>query len=87
MPKRKPQKVKFHKGDRRPAEGLKYLKYKVVDLKEGNNIYHAVMEEPTNKIVAKYEFEEDAERLASFQNKHQVWVNNGGIPSFLYNYI
>ena len=31
-------------------------------------------------------FEEDANSLAEFQNKHRVWQVNGGIPKFLWNY-
>ena len=54
--------------------------------KQGKKILWCVREAPTNNIVAKYFFEEDAEKLANFQNKNRVWQGNGGIPRFLWNY-
>ena len=41
-----------------------------------------MVEQPTNNIVSKYFFEEDAQDLANFQNKNRVWQENGGIPKF-----
>ena len=87
MVKTKKQKVRFHKGDRRPGPGVsKKLSYKVEMAKEGKKILWLVLEQPTNNIVGKYFFEEDAKELADFQNKHSVWQENGGIPKFLWNY-
>ena len=85
--KKKKQKVRFHKGDRKPARSLKNkLTYSVEMAKEGKKILWHVLEQPTNNIVGKYFFEEDANSLADFQNKHRVWQENGGIPKFLWNY-
>ena len=39
-------------------------------VKEGKKILWHVIEMPTNNIVSKYFFEEDAQELAKFQNKH-----------------
>ena len=39
--------------------------------------------ENTRKIVAVFEFEDEACKLADFQNKHQVFKHNNGIPDFL----
>ena len=87
MVKRKTQKVRFNKGDKRPGPGVnKKLSYKVEMAKEGKKILWLVLEQPTNNIVGKYFFEEDANSLAEFQNKHRVWQVNGGIPKFLWNY-
>ena len=87
MKKKKTQKVKFHKGDRRPAKTMKRkLTYETEMLKDGKKITWGVREMPTNNIVGKYFFEEDAKELADFQNKHKVWQVNGGIPRFLWNY-
>jgi len=84
----KKQKVRFHRGDRRPGDtlGKKKLTYKVEMAKEGKKILWHVIEEPTNNVVGKYFFEDDAQSLADFQNKHKVWQPNGGIPRFLWNY-
>ena len=87
MVKKKKQKVRFHKGDRRPAKGLrKKLNYTVEMVKEKKKILWHVIESPTDNVVGKYFFEEDANDLANFQNKHRVWQENGGIPKFLWNY-
>lgn len=82
----KKQKVRFHKGDQRPNTLEKKLKYKVEMAKEGRKILWHVVETPTNNVVSKYFFEEDAQHLADFHNKHRVWQENGGIPKFLWNY-
>ena len=88
MVKKKTQKVRFHKGDRRPGGQLsKKLKYQVEMAKEGKKILWHVIEQPTGFVVGKYFFEEDANSLAEFQNKHRVWQVNGGIPKFLWNYV
>ena len=86
MPKQRKQKVRFHKGDKRPNSLEKKLKYTVEMAKEGKKILWHVLEQPTNNIVCKYFFEEDAQHLADFQNKNRVWQENGGIPKFLFNY-
>jgi hypothetical protein len=54
-------------------------------VKEGKKILWHVLEQPTNNVVAKHFFEEDAKKLADFQNKHKVWQVNGGIPRYLWN--
>ena len=87
MVKKKKQKVRFHKGDKRPGPGVrKKLTYSVEMAKEGKKILWHVLEQPTGNVVSKYFFEEDANSLAEFQNKHRVWQVNGGIPRFLWNY-
>ena len=88
MVKSKTQKVRFHKGDKRPGGGLEgKLAYSVEMVKEGRKILWHVVESPTNNVVGKYFFEDDANVLADFQNKHKVWQVNGGIPRFLWNYM
>ncbi len=65
MVKKKKQKVRFHKGDSRPGPGLnRKLRYKVEMVKEGKKILWHVLELPTNNVVSKYFFEEDANQLA-----------------------
>jgi len=83
MPRK--QKVKFHKGDRRPKSNSEYikLKYTVDMVKKRRKILWQVIESPSEKVVFESFFEEDAQSIAKFQNKNQVWKWNGGIPSFL----
>ena len=85
MPRK--QKVRFHKGDRKPKADKEYdqLSYKVKMKKKGRKILWLVIEQPTKNTIAEYFFEEDAQKVADFQNKHRVWQLNGGIPRFLWH--
>jgi len=86
MPKaktQKTQKVRFHKGDKRPGPTMKDLHYIKKMVKRGRKIVWQVIEKPKGKIVSEFFFEEDASHMVKFQNKHRVWLINGGIPDFL----
>jgi hypothetical protein len=80
----KTQKVKFHRGDRRPNNEQPSLSYTKKMLKRGKDIIWQVIEKPTKSIIGEYFFEEDAHKLVKFQNKHKVWEPNGGVPKFLW---
>ena len=82
----KTQKVRFHRGDRKPKSDKEYhdLSYKVKMKKKGRKILWQVLEQPTKNIIAEYFFEEDAQKLADFQNKNQVWKLSGGIPKMFW---
>ena len=82
--KRKTQKVRFHKGDRRPNNLQPTLSYVKRIKKHNKDIIWEVIEKPTNNVIAQYFFEEDAFRTMKFQNKHRVWEPNGGVPKFLW---
>ena len=84
MPKK--QRVRFHKGDRKPKSDKEYdqLSYKVKMKKKGRKILWQVLEQPTKNTIAEYFFEEDAQKLADFQNKNQVWKLSGGIPKMFW---
>jgi hypothetical protein len=81
---KKMQKVRFHRGDRRPNNEQPKLSYVKVMKKINKDIIWEIVEKPTNKVIAQYFFEEDAFKLMKFQNKHRVWEPNGGIPNFLW---
>ena len=82
----KKQKVRFYKGDRKPKSDKEYdqLSYKVKMKKKGRKILWQVIEQPTKNTIAEYFFEEDAQKLADFQNKNQVWKLSGGIPKMFW---
>ena len=84
MPKK--QKVRFHRGDRKPKSDKEYndLSYKVKMKKKGRRILWQVIEQPTKNTIAEYFFEEDAQKIADFQNKNQVWKLSGGIPKMFW---
>ena len=85
MSKNKTQKVKFHKGDKRPGDqSHKDLHYHKRMKKKNGDIIWQVLEYPHKKVVAEFFFEEDAHKLVKFQNKYKVWDLEGGIPKFLY---
>jgi hypothetical protein len=84
MPKKKLQKVKFHKGDRRPNNEQPSLSYVKKMKKHKKDIIWEVIEKPTDNVIAQFFFEEDAFKLTKFQNKYKVWEPNGGIPKFLW---
>ena len=60
----------------------KKLKYSVKPMKVNKDIKWKVIEGRT-KIISVFDFEDEAQDLADFQNKNQVWLPNGGIPNFL----
>ena len=80
----KKQKVKFHKGDKRPGTHQFTLSYTKKMIKKRKNIYWQVIEKPTGSIIKECFFEEDAQHLADFQNKNQVWKLSGGIPKMFW---
>ena len=84
MVKKKTQKVKFHRGDRRPNNEQPELSYIKKMKKKKKDIIWQVIEKPTNNVIAEYFFEEDAFKLVKFQNKNKVFEPNGGIPKFLW---
>lgn len=81
--KMRKQKVRFHRGDKRPAIYKYKLSYEKKLVKQGRKILWHVIEKPTNQIVSEFFFEEDADKLAKFQNKNKVWQENGGIVKHL----
>jgi len=85
MVKKKTQKVKFHRGDRRPNNEQPELSYIKKMKKKKKDIIWQVIEKPTNNVIAEYFFEEDAFKLVKFQNKNKVFEPNGGIPKFLWS--
>jgi len=42
-----------------------------------------VIERPTGSIVSAYTFEDEAETVVDFQNKHKVWAPQGGVPAYI----
>ena len=57
MPKKKTQKVKFHKGDQRPNNLQPPLSYIKKMKKKKKDIVWQVIEKPTDSVIAEYFFE------------------------------
>ena len=79
----KKQKVRFSRHDKRPAKYKYKLSYETKMVKKGRKIIWHVIAKPTGSVVSEFFFEEDAEKLAKFQNKNKVWQENGGIVKHL----
>ena len=79
----KKQKVRFHRGDKRPGHLGEQLSYEKKMIKNKGNIHWQAIEQPTGTIIRQSFFEEDIEQLVNFQNKNRQWQSNGGIPKFL----
>ena len=71
MPKK--QKVRFHKGDKKPGGANlkeKDLYYTKKMVKKGRKIVWHTIEHPSKRIISEYFFEEDASKWVKFQNKN-----------------
>ena len=79
----KKQKVRFSRHDKRPAKYNYKLSYETKMVKKGRKILWHVIEKPTGSIISEFFFEEDADKLAKFQNKEKVWQVNGGVVKHL----
>tara|TARA_B100001996_G_C18526209_1_gene541179 strand:- start:363 stop:587 length:225 start_codon:yes stop_codon:yes gene_type:complete len=69
MPKRKVDK-QFHyetKMSKRKGKGVRWI----------------VIERPTGSIIAEKVFEDEAQSVADFQNKHKQWAPFGGVVEHL----
>ena len=59
------------------------LSYEKKLVKKGKKIVWHVIEKPTGSVLSEFFFEEDADKLAKFQNKNKVWQDNGGVVKHL----
>ena len=88
MRKYRKQKVRFHRGDRRPGNrnGNTPLTYRKRMFKKGKDILFEVWQTNNHnnkRRVSTYDFKEDAKGIVDFHNKNQVWRVNGGMPNYL----
>jgi len=74
---------KKHQKKSTKSLNFKKLSYTVEPAKIKKDYFWKVLENE-KKIINVYEFEEDAQKLADFQNENQVWrIGVSGIPSYL----
>ena len=74
MPKK--QKVRFHRGDKRPGTHQFTLSYTKKMIKKRKNIYWQVIEKPTKNVVWEGFFEEDAHKIKIRFGKSTVAYQN-----------
>ena len=81
MNKRKNKKVYEKKPSRGPSKDL--FSYEKKLSKRDGILSWLVIERPTGSIIASKTFEEDAQEVVDFQNKHKVWASSGGLVEYL----
>ena len=81
MNKRKNKKVYEKKPPRGPSKDS--FSYEKKLSKWDGKLSWLVIERPTGSIIASRTFEEDAQEVVDFQNKHKVWAACGGLPQYL----
>ena len=81
MNKRKNKKVYEKKPSRGPSKDS--FSYEKKLSKRDGILSWLVIERPTGIIIASKTFEEDAQEVVDFQNKHKVWASSGGLVEYL----
>ena len=59
------------------------MSYETVMSKRKGKVRWLVVEKPTGSIIAEEVFEDQAKKIASFQNKHKQWEAQGGVVRHL----
>ena len=59
------------------------MSYETVMSKRKGKLRWLVVEKPTGSIIAEEVFEDQAKKIASFQNKHKQWEAQGGVVRHL----
>ena len=81
MNKQKNKKVYEKKPPRGPSKDS--FSYEKKLSKRDGILSWLVIERPTGSIINSFTFEEDAQEVVDFQNKHKVWAASGGLPQYL----
>ena len=56
---------------------------KKMSKRKGKGVRWLVIERPTGSIIAEEIFEDKAQVVVDFQNKHKVWAPQGGVPAYI----
>ena len=56
---------------------------KKMSKRKGKGVRWLVIERPTGSIIAEEIFEDKAQSVVDFQNKHKVWAPQGGVPTYI----
>ena len=81
MNKRKNKKVYEKKPSRGPSKDS--FSYEKKLSKRDGILSWLVIDRPTGSIINSFTFEEDAQEVVDFQNKHKVWASSGGLVEYL----
>jgi len=61
----------------------KKFHYETKMSKRKGKVRWLVIERPTGSIIAERVFEDEAQAVADFQNKHKQWAPQGGVVAHL----
>ena len=81
MTKQKNKRLYERKPSRGPSKDS--FSYEKKLSKRDGKLSWLVIERPTGSIIASRTFEEDAQEIVDFQNKHKQWAPFGGLPQYL----
>ena len=81
MTKQKNKRLYERKPSRGPSKDS--FSYEKKLSKRDGELSWLVIERPTGSIINSFTFEEDAQEVVDFQNKHKVWAASGGLPQYL----
>ena len=72
-------------GDRKPGKSISKNKmfYEKKLSKHEGQMRWLVIEKPTGSILCATAFEDEAKKVANFQNKHKQWAPQGGVVKCL----
>ena len=72
-------------GDRKPGKFISKNKmfYEKKLSKHKGQMRWLVIEKPTGSILCATAFEDEAKKVANFQNKHKQWAPQGGVVKCL----
>ena len=77
--------TRYFPGDRKPGKSISKNKmfYEKKLSKHKGQMRWLVIEKPTGSILCATAFEDEAKKVANFQNKHKQWVPQGGVVKHL----
>mgnify|MGYP006094100423 FL=1 len=77
--------TRYFPGDKRPARSISKdkMSYQIKLSKYKGQMRWMVIERPTGSILCATAFEDEAKKVADFQNKHKQWVPQGGVVKHL----
>ena len=77
--------TRYFPGDKKPGKYISKDKmfYEKKLSKHKGQMRWLVIEKPTGSILCATAFEDEAKKVADFQNKHKQWVPQGGVIKHL----
>ena len=77
--------TRYFPGDKKPGKYISKdkMSYQIKLSKHNGQMRWLVIEKPTGSILCATAFEDEAKKVADFQNKYKQWVPQGGVVKHL----